>query len=180
EVMAKLREENGARANLLDLAILSADLGVRLAPTSQLPSAHGSALRLLDEAEELLGGGAVLYRERQRHALALGLFDVAGGGAGRAGRSRPRTAWDHYALARLLLQTPPPFTCGGPTGSSAVSTLAGLNEVTAGLLLQRACALDPGGFWPHFVFGQHAYRLGHYHEAIAAFGVSVGVAPRQP
>src|SRR5262249_37704648 len=87
---------------------------------------------------------------------------------------------DHYALARLLLQTPPPFTCGGPTGSSAVSTLAGLNEVTAGLLLQRACALDPGGFWPHFVFGQHAYRLRHYPAAIAAFGVSVGVAPRQP
>ena len=37
--------------------------------------------------------------------------------------------------------------------------------------------LEPEGLWPNFAWGQCAYRLQHYDDAVAAFSVCVGAAP---
>src|SRR5262249_33287003 len=65
------------KGDLLDLALLGADLRVRLAPAHAGDEARRAALQMLAEAEELFGPSPVLSRDRQAHAAALGLTDVA-------------------------------------------------------------------------------------------------------
>src|SRR6185437_5255373 len=60
------------RADLLDLAILWADLRVELADESARPEAHREALRTLAEAEADWGPSPVLAQERRFHAEAIG------------------------------------------------------------------------------------------------------------
>src|SRR5262249_26152671 len=67
----KLRQQ--VRSDLLDLAILSAHLQVRLSPAAQSAAARRSALAVLDQAEEMFGPSCVLYEERRAQAEALGL-----------------------------------------------------------------------------------------------------------
>jgi len=81
------------RDDLLDLAILWADLMVRLAPAAERDSARQEALTVLAQAEALCGPSPVLDQERRLHT-------GQGGGVARP----PRTAWDHYALGRALLR----------------------------------------------------------------------------
>lgn len=159
-ILDRLGDEPRVRADLLELAILTADLQVSVAPDQRR-----LALRVLDEAAAQLGSATVLQRERQRQALALGLADVAAQAARAADATALRTAWDHYALARLV---------------ACQATLTGFETVVVEILLDRACGLEPGGFWPHLVRGQHCYRLGRHAEAVAAFSVCVGAAPREP
>jgi hypothetical protein len=58
---------------------------------------------VLDEAEQQFEGSAVLARERQSHAEALGLQELARRAARSQAELPPRTAWEHYALGRSLL-----------------------------------------------------------------------------
>jgi serine/threonine protein kinase len=81
------------RDDLLDLAIVSADLRVRLAPADGKGQAGREALAVLAEAEALCGPSPVLDAERRLHGAA----------ARHCGRA-PETAWEHYALARALLR----------------------------------------------------------------------------
>src|SRR5205807_1905392 len=113
----------------LDLGILWADLRVRLASTGEA-EARRDALRTLDEAERLFGASPVLERERQVHAEALGLSEVARAAARRQTRLAPRTAWEHYALGRSLL-------AAGALEAAAVE-------------LDRATDLQPQGLWAQF------------------------------
>jgi hypothetical protein len=59
------------RTDLLDVAILAANLRVRLAAPTEATAARRQALKLLDEAEALFGPSGELRRERQIHAEAL-------------------------------------------------------------------------------------------------------------
>jgi serine/threonine protein kinase/tetratricopeptide (TPR) repeat protein len=146
--------------DLLDLAILSADLQVRLAPEAEKHTARAQALSLLDEAQALFGSSAIVQHEHRRHWRAL--HDQEGDGAKEIASSAeqppaPRTAWEYYALARAWLQ---------------------VDELDrAAAALDRALHLQPQGFWPNFYRGVCAYRRGRHVEAYAAFEVCAALQP---
>lgn len=145
------------RADLLDLAILEADLAVRLASAEGKTQARHEALRALAAAEEQLGPGPVLYQERQLHAEALGLREEAARAAAAAAANPPQTPRQHYALGRFLLRT----------GRLAEAAAA----------LERAVQLEPQGFWGNFYLGVCAYRLKRFEDAVRAFHVCIALAP---
>ena len=142
-----------AAADLLDLALFAADLKVRLAPGAEKVKAHALALQELNEAEELFGPSAVLEQERRRHRRALNL---------KIGSAPvplvPQTVWEHTALGRSLLQE---------------GDLKGAQRH-----FREALRLQPHGFWPNFYDGLCAGRLGLHAEALAAFSVCIGAAPK--
>jgi serine/threonine protein kinase len=150
--------EQRVRTDLLDLAILGADLRVRLAGASQARTARREALRMLEQAEQFAGPSAVLYQERQTHAEALGLTDLARQAHQQGARCPPKSPWEHYALGRALLS-------------------ANQLEAAAGHL-DRAVALQPGGLWPSFYQGICYYRLGRFEDAALAFTVCTALAPK--
>jgi serine/threonine protein kinase/Tfp pilus assembly protein PilF len=82
--------EPQVRDDLLDMALLGADLHIRLAGDDL--TARQQALAMLTEAERYLGLSPVLQRERQQ----LGQTDIT--------VSEPRTAWEHYLVGRSLLR----------------------------------------------------------------------------
>ena len=103
-------------------------------------------LELLEEAETMFGPSPVLRYERNRFRPAAGADDLP-----------PRTAWDHYALGRVLLDD-------GQTERAAAE-------------LEQAVALQPQGFWPNFYAGVCAYRRGHYTDTKTFFRVCTALAP---
>ncbi len=152
--------EERLRNDLLDLAIVTSDLRVRLAAGSwQIDDAHRIGLRLLNEAEELFGPSHVLYRARQAHARAIGLRHIAETAGHDADRVPPRTAWEHDAVGRLLLAN----------GDFAEAENA----------FARALALRPQDYWPNFHQGIAAFRLGRYADAVNAFRVCIALAPER-
>jgi serine/threonine protein kinase/Flp pilus assembly protein TadD len=144
------------QADLLDMAILWADLHVRLAAAAEGAAARREALRVLGEAEAAFGPSAVLLHERRRHAQALRRADAAEPGR-RAAGLEPRTAWENYALGRALLG-------------------AGRPE-EADPYFARALDLQPQGLWPNYYRGLCAYRLGRFQEAVMAFSACAALAP---
>jgi tetratricopeptide (TPR) repeat protein len=144
--------ETQIKVDLLDLAILWADVRVRTATGSRLEEARRDALRLLEEAESLFGPSLVLARESQAHAQALGRPALA-----QAAAVPPQTAWEHYSLGRFLMHS----------GTLALAIAE----------FERAVDLQPQDFWPNFYQGLCAYRLGRYDEAITAFRVCLALAP---
>jgi serine/threonine protein kinase/Flp pilus assembly protein TadD len=150
--------EQGLQTDLLELAILWADVQVRLLPERTNGVARREALRRLEEAETLFGPSLALSRERQLHAEALGLPDLAGAAAHAAAAQAPQTPWEHYALGRSLLRSGK-FELAAPP-------------------LEQAIALQPQNFWPHFSLGKCAYRLRHYEDAITAFTACITLAPQ--
>jgi serine/threonine protein kinase/Flp pilus assembly protein TadD len=150
--------EQQVRADLCDLAILYTRVLVRRAYGARSVRARKSrALDVLKEAEELCGPSAVLYYERQRLAEALGLTEMAADAANKRFQFPPRTAWEHYALGRALLQ--------------------GKRLQEAASLLQTAVDLDRHGLWPRFYQGVCLYRLHHYEDAVLAFTACTALAP---
>jgi tetratricopeptide (TPR) repeat protein len=77
-----------------------------------------------------------------------------------AGARPPETAWEHYAVGRCLLLRPD-------------GRQAGAHH------LDEAVRLEPGGLWPNFYRGRCAYLDRRYEDAVRAFSVCVGAAPRQ-
>jgi serine/threonine protein kinase/tetratricopeptide (TPR) repeat protein len=167
EARARVSERSGAelepdledqiQRDLLDLAILWADLRVHLASEGESSRARHEALRVLAEAEGMLTPSHVLYQERRAHAEALGLFSMARAAGLRAAEVAPRTAWDHYALGRSLLRS----------GKLAPATME----------FERALQLQPQDFWPNFYQGICAYRSQRYEEAVTAFRVCIALNP---
>jgi eukaryotic-like serine/threonine-protein kinase len=149
--------EQALRADLLDVALLSTDRGILLAPAGQADRAHREALAVLGEAEALFGPSAALARHRWASARALGDAAVAHRLEQNALDHPPRTAWDHYALGRFwLLQ-------GAPTAAAPE--------------LERAVAIAPVEFLPHFYRGTCAFRQKDYPRAIAEFTFCAGRSP---
>ena len=134
---------DAVRTDLRDLAVLWVSLRER-APGSH--EAANEELAVLDEAEAMFGPSPVLGYERARFRPAAGADDLP-----------PRTAWDHYALARVLLDD-------GKTEQAAAE-------------LEQAVAQQPQGFWPNFYEGVCAYRRSLFPEAEASFRVCVALHP---
>jgi eukaryotic-like serine/threonine-protein kinase len=143
------------RADLLDLAILWADLRVELADEAARPAAHREALRTLAEAEADWGPSPVLSQERRFHSEAIGRReDPSQPDAGMA----PRTAWECYALGRALLRQ-------GALESAAAA-------------LDRAVAMQPQSLWAQFYRGRCALLRNRHAEALDAFGACVALGPQ--
>lgn len=145
------------RTDLLDLAILYADLRVRTAPAGQEDDQRRAALAMLGEAETLLGKNAALCRERETQAKMLGLSDLARQAANDAAALPPRTAWEHEALGRTLLRA------------------GRLPEAAAAF--DEAVRLQPQSFWANFHQGICAYRAGTPGDAVTSFRVCIALAP---
>jgi serine/threonine protein kinase/tetratricopeptide (TPR) repeat protein len=139
--------------DLLDLGLVWADLCAGVGSAA----ARREALRVLDETEAMFGPSVVLCRQRQACAAVLGLTEAARNAAGRADGLAPRSAWEHYALGRLLLQE-------GKLEEAAPQ-------------LGKAVEQRPQDFWPNFYQGVCAYRRGRPAEAEAAFRVGIALAP---
>jgi serine/threonine protein kinase/Flp pilus assembly protein TadD len=136
------------QADLLDLALLGAELRARCAQADDRTSSQ-EGKQVLAEAEAEFGPSAALARARCRAGAPAG--EVA------AESPEPRTAWEHYALGRMLLSE-------GDLGQAARH-------------LDEAMRLQPDGLWPHFYAGQCAYRRGSHDEAAAFFSVCIGATP---
>ncbi len=144
--------EQGMRTDLLELAIVGADLSVRLASKGEVNAALREARRLLDQAEAACGPSPALSRERRAYARALGEL-----GSFQEPDTPPCTAWEHYDLGRSYLRS---------------------NLVTkAAEEFQRTLELRPQDFWPNFFQGLCAYELGHFEDAVAAFRTCIALAP---
>jgi serine/threonine protein kinase/Flp pilus assembly protein TadD len=141
--------------DLLDLALLWTDLQTRL---NEEGAAEQEALAILGQAEEEIGPSVVLSLEQQRHAEALGLSEAARAAKRQAEGQAARTAWEHYALGRLLLQR----------GRFAQAIAE----------LRQAVAHEPDWLWPNFFEGVCACRLQRYEDAARAFTACVALAPQ--
>jgi tetratricopeptide (TPR) repeat protein len=157
-VHGSLREQ--VKRDLLDLAILESNLGIRLAKPGATEAAHRAALTMLIEAETLFGPSKALYHEQKVHALALGEAAFAAAAQQKEAATPARTAWDHYALGRALL--------------FAKDYEAATQE------LEQAVHDEHLGLWPSFYQGICQYRLGRFVEAAQSFTISATLAPQTP
>ncbi len=148
--------EQQIRADLLDFAVIWADLRVRLAKTDQADEvpqeALREALRILDEAADQLGPSPALDRDRRHYARTLGMTRSP-----RCHSTRPRTAWEHYDLGKSYLRS-------GKLERAAEQ-------------FRLALELRPQDFWPNFYQGLCAYRHGRFNEAVQAFSICQALAP---
>ena len=147
----------GATDDLLDLAVLSAHLAVRAAPSDETPGAGQTALTILTDAEQLLGPSRWLLHERAAIAGKIGRPDAARDAQGRVREMPLRTARDFLALGRSLLEA-------GEPGQAAAA-------------LDRALALDPASPWANYHRGLCSHRLGEPADAVAAFTACLALAP---
>jgi tetratricopeptide (TPR) repeat protein len=144
--------EQSMRTDLLELAIVGADLRVRLASQGAVNETRREACRLLDQAEATCGPSPALNRERRAHAMALGES-----GSFPEPDTPPCSAWEHYDLGRSYLRS---------------NLVAQADEE-----FQRTLELRPQDFWPNFFQGLCAYQLGHFEDAAAAFRTCIALAP---
>ena len=150
--------EEQAKEDLLDLAILRAELHVRLAPPALLQAEGDRALDTLTEVQEWFGPNAVVLFEQSAVAKALGRVGLAAEFEVRARALPVTTAWDHYALGRYHLRT---------------GDLAAAMQT-----LNHAVDVHPFGFLPHLYRGVCAYRLGRYKLAVEDINFCLGQSPR--
>jgi tetratricopeptide (TPR) repeat protein len=148
-------EEGQLRTDLLDLATFWAGLRVRLASDDR------AALRVLDEAERLLGPSPVLEDERRilaQKRLGLAEKAVKTKPKRQGSERKPRTSWERYALGRALLSE-------GKLDEAAEA-------------FERVLEVEPENFWANFSSGVCAYRRKQFAAAVHAFGVCVALAPK--
>jgi serine/threonine protein kinase len=150
---ASTQLEQRMRTDLLDLALLAADLDVRLAPRGKVDAVRRQALQMLDEAQSLCGSSPVLDFVRREYRLALG----ESAESQNASSPRPKTAWEHYAVGRFLLRA------------------SKLDQAQSEF--QQAIDLEPGEFWPNFYQTVCAYRMRDYERSLNAAFVCVALSP---
>ena len=144
--------EESIRTDLLELALVWADLRVRLASKDQAEEARREAIEVLDQAEAACGPSPALSRERRPCAEKIGRHDPSLGP-----EPAPRSAWEHYDLGRFYLRS----------GS--------LREADAEF--QRTLDQRPQDFWPNFYQGLCAYHLKQFEASVAAFRTCIALAP---
>ena len=151
EESAEKADGANARLNLLDLALLSVHLRVAAAPPSLRPEVAREALTTLTEAEQLLGAGSVLARERERIAKIAGMEVEA------KSTSEPASAWEHFAIGRSYF-------------------LENRFE-EADRHFKESLRLDPRPFWVNFWDGRCAFERNELASAVAAFQAALTVHP---
>jgi Flp pilus assembly protein TadD len=150
--------ERGIRTDLLELAIVWANLRERLASHSESAEACREVLNVLDEASALCGPSPALLRERRACAATLNHAQASLGPELPIQPDPPaRTAWEHYDLGRSYLR------------SGLIARAAQEFRLT----LQSR----PQDFWPNFYEGLCAYELGQFEDAVAAFRTCIALAP---
>jgi tetratricopeptide (TPR) repeat protein len=145
--------EQRIRTDLLELAVVWADLRVRLASKADANEARREAIRVLDQAEAACGPSPSLNRERRAYARALGQL-ISSSGPDPA----PRSAWEHYDLGRSYLRS-------------------GLFQEAA-TEFRRTLELEPQDFWSNYYQGHCAYHLGQFEDASAAFRTCIALSPK--
>ncbi len=144
--------------DLAKLAILWADLHLRLASAENLAAARREALAVLHEAKRLPGAAAMVSRVEQ-HLGGLSGDRRPSAGVATTGREvTPQSAWEHLAVGRLL------FSEGELEQAAA--------EFSA------AVELAPQELWPNYYAGRVAYERGRFEEAVASLTACVALAPR--
>ena len=138
------------RNDLLELAVLGADLCIHLAPPQGVARAQEDALRLLDEAESSCGR-SVAVEARRRHLE--GPTSPGRGGSAPVARS----PWEHYQLGRDQLRA------------------GRVEEAAEGF--RRATELGPRDFWSNFYLGLSGFALGRFEDAASDFRVCIAIAP---
>jgi serine/threonine protein kinase len=153
--------EDSVHDDVLDLAILWADLQVRLAGPQEKEEARRKARAVLAEAEALFGPSPVLDAERKIHGgLDASRLRSVSGREQKTGGDAVTVAgssWEHYALGRSFLRS-------GQLDRAAEE-------------LEGAVRSQPQALWPNFYRGLCAYRRGRYADAVAAFSICIGAAP---
>ena len=145
------------RRDLLELAILSAWMQVKLADPERIEGVHRACLEILAEAEALAGPSCAIWYARQVHAAALGLEDFAKQAQAEAEAMPPRNAWEYAAAGQSLRE-------------------AGKRE-EAHALFEAAIQQEPQSLWANFCLGRSAYELGLYADAVASFTACAALAP---
>ena len=148
---ANVGAEQRLKSDLVEVAVIWADLCVRLADPEQVNTAKREALGLLDQANADYGPSLAI--DLRREMLGRG---VAGGPSVHASR----TAWEHYDTGRYHLQ------------SGRLEAADAEFRVTL--------SLTPQDFWPNFYQGLCAYRLNRFEDAVAAFRTCVALRPLSP
>jgi serine/threonine protein kinase/Flp pilus assembly protein TadD len=143
--------EDQIRADLLDVAIVLADLSVRHAAPSEMEAARREAVGVLDDAERLFGPSCVLAAERRARTHSQSVDDPY------LVEPEPRNAQEHFALGRFYFR-------------------AGQVE-QAEKEMNLALEVDPGTLWPNFWKGNCAFRSKRFDDAVVAFSVCVALAP---
>lgn len=142
------------RTDLLDLALLWAELRLRLTQPEELAGARQRAADLLAEAESLCGKSPAVEFVRQRYKHPLAESDAPGT---IAVDNSSTSVWEHDALGRALLHSDK------------------LSEAKA--QFDQALRLDPSAFWPNYYLAVCAYRLGNFPAALTAASVCVALSP---
>ncbi len=138
---------DAAKTDLIDLAIIGADLVMRSAKGGDDTAARREATAWLDEAESLSTGSSFVGWLRHRIT----------GATPESAPPAVRSAWEFQTVGRALLQD-------GKTEEAMKA-------------FENAVALHPQGLWPNFYYGLCAYQLGNWEDAIAAFSVCMALAP---
>jgi serine/threonine protein kinase/lipoprotein NlpI len=156
--LGDLKEEDRLTISrdFLDLAVIGANLRVRLAFENDIRQAREAALEIIEEAEAIFGPNSVMEGERQLLVNALGIKKELNEGARKATGVPPKNAWEFCARGRSFLQS--------------------RKLDAAAKEFKAAVRLEPGGLWPNYYEGICAYRLGHAKEALQAFSVCIGAA----
>ena len=132
------------RRDLMDLIVLWADLRGRYPRGGEGSEGTREVLRVLTQAETLLGSSPSLERQRRACARGSGLEEALPTIA-----FEPRSAWEHFELGKSYMRS------GDLVPAS--------REFHAGLLIR------PQDFWLNYYEGLCAYRLKHFEEAVGAF-----------
>ena len=144
--------DHDVRTDLLDLAVVWAAFRVRYATGPDAENANREAIKILDEAEALLGPSPALKRDRRVYSKVLGLANPDP-----LPRVEPRSAREQYTMGRPELRS-------GKIIRAAERFQLGLN-------------LRPQDFWLNFYQGLCAYRLKQYDPAVNAFRVCIVLSP---
>jgi serine/threonine protein kinase/Flp pilus assembly protein TadD len=141
--------EQRVKSDLLELAVVWADLRVRLALPKDRDEAKRDALSVLDQSDASYGPSLAIDLRR----AALGRTTTAATTA-----SSPRTAWEHYDLGRYHLR------------------LGHLEAAAAEF--RTTLSLRPQDFWSNFYQGLCAFHLRDFEDAVAAFRTCIALVPQ--
>ena len=141
--------EQRVKSDLLEIAVVWADLRVRLARPNDLDEAKRDALAVLDQSDASYGPSLAIDLRRKALGRKIAATNTI---------TAPRTAWEHYDLGRYHLRL-------GHFEAAATEFRATLS-------------LRPQDFWSNFYEGLCAFRLDDFEDASAAFRTCIALVPQ--